>query len=286
MTQFIVMGYPAYAYTGGRAFDPSLPAIVFVHGAALDHSVWQWQSRYLAHHGHSVLAVDLPGHGRSPGLPRTSIDAMADWVAAFIEAANLACAAVVGHSMGSLVALETARRHAARVSRLALIAPAMPMAVGAPFLAAAHDDAPEAFDMETVWGHARSALIAGSAVPGTYLVGASRQLNARSRTGVQHTDLVACDTYRVPLDALRELKAPTLVIAGKRDQMTPFKAGRAVADAIPGSRFVAIDAGHAMMSEAPRETLFALRALIRTMCSTSTRMQPRRRSAIAPRPSR
>src|ERR1700738_1054483 len=109
--QFIVQGYPAYAYTGGRPFDPALPAIVFVHGAAFDHSVWQWQSRYLAHHGYSVLAVDLPAPGGSPGAARTSIEAMSDWVAALVESAGLEKAAVVGHSMGSLVALDTALRH-------------------------------------------------------------------------------------------------------------------------------------------------------------------------------
>ena len=87
--QFIVQNYPAYAYTGGRRYDPRLPAVVFIHGAALDHSVWQWQSRYLAHHGFSVLAVDLPAHGRSPGIARTSIEAMADWVALLIEAGGL-----------------------------------------------------------------------------------------------------------------------------------------------------------------------------------------------------
>ena len=73
---FIVQGYPAYAYTGGRPFDPALPALVFVHGAALDHSVWHYPARYLAHHGFGVLAVDLPGHGRSPGALRTSIEAL------------------------------------------------------------------------------------------------------------------------------------------------------------------------------------------------------------------
>ena len=150
--QFIVQGYPAYAYTGGRPFDAALPAIVFVHGAAFDHSVWQWQSRYFAHHGYSVLAVDLPGHGRSPGTVRTSIEALADWVAALLEAAGVERAAVVGHSMGSLVALETALRHPARVTRLALVGTSAPMAVGEPFIAAARDDSPAALDMETVWG--------------------------------------------------------------------------------------------------------------------------------------
>lgn len=262
MTQFIVMGYPAYAYTGGRPFDPSLPAVVLVHGAAFDHTVWQWQSRALAHHGFSVLAVDLPAHGRSPGIARTSIEAMAAWVDALIDAAGLARVALVGHSMGALVALETARRHPERVTKLALVGPAMPMAVGAGFLAAAKDDAPEGFDMEAVWGHARSAVLATSPVPGTYLLGASRRLNGRARAGVLHADLAACDAYRLPAQALREVRTPTLVVAGRRDQMTPFRAGKAVGEAIPGARLVALDAGHSMMSEAPRELLSALRAFL------------------------
>jgi pimeloyl-ACP methyl ester carboxylesterase len=261
--QFIVQGYPAYAYTGGRPFDPGLPAIVFVHGAAFDHSVWQWQSRYFAHHGYSVLAVDLPGHGRSPGGVRTRIGALADWVAALIESASLARAAVVGHSMGSLVALDTALRHADRVSKLALVGTSAPMPVGEPFIAAARDDSPVAFDMETVWGHSRNAILAQSPVPGISLMGASRQLNGRAHAGVLHADLQACHDYQPSIDALRSLRTPTLVLAGKRDQMTPFKAGQSVAAEIPGATLVTIDAGHSMMSEAPRETLDALRSFLR-----------------------
>ncbi len=253
MTQFIVQGYPAYAYTGGRNFDPALPAVVFIHGAALDHS---------AHHGHSVLAVDLPAHGRSPGQPRTTIEALADWVDAFIEAAALTQAAVVGHSMGSLVALETVLRHPRRVTKLALIGTAAPMPVGDAFLAAARDDSPAAFDMETVWGYARQSQLALSPVPGMSLMAASRQLNGRAKPGVQHADLQACNAYRPSLDAIRALKVPVLVVAGRRDQMTQLKAGKALAGEIPGARFVALDAGHSMMSEAPRETLDELRRFL------------------------
>ncbi|MGE5094953.1 MAG: alpha/beta fold hydrolase [Betaproteobacteria bacterium] len=262
MTQFIVMGYPAYAYTGGRPFESTRPTIVFVHGAAFDHTVWQWQSRYLAHHGYSVLAVDLPAHGRSPGLARTSIEAMAEWLEALVEAAGLTSVMLVGHSMGSLVTLEAARRHPERVAKLALVGTAVPMAVGPAFLAAAKDNAPEGFDMEAVWGHSRSAVLATSPVPGTYLLGASRRLNGRSRPGVLHADLAACDAYRPPAEALAQVKVPTLVVGGRRDQMTPLKAGRAVAGAIPGARFVALDAGHSMMNEAPRELLSALREFL------------------------
>jgi pimeloyl-ACP methyl ester carboxylesterase len=135
--------------------------------------------------------------------------------------------------------------------------------VGEAFLAAARDDSPAAFDMESVWGLARSAPVAQSPIPGTSLLGASRALNGRARPGVLHADLHAGNTYTAPPEALASLAMPTLVLAGRRDQMTPFRAGKAVADAIPGARLVALDAGHSMMSEAPRETLAALRDFLR-----------------------
>jgi pimeloyl-ACP methyl ester carboxylesterase len=257
--QLIAEGYPAYAYTGGVEPDLKLPAIVFVHGAAFDHSVWQWQSRYFAHHGRCVLAVDLPGHGRSPGLLRARVEDWARWLVAVLDAAGLAQAALVGHSMGSLVALQAALQAPKRVSRLALVGCAVPMAVGEAFLAAAREAPAVAFDMEATWGHARLSQLSASAVPGSTLLGASRGLNARSRPGALSAALEACNAYRPDPEALRALALPTLVVAGKRDQMTPFKAGRALASEIPGARLVALEAGHSMMSEAPRELLGALR---------------------------
>ena len=187
---------------------------------------------------------------------------MADWVAALVEAAGLERVDLVGHSMGSLVALDTALRHPARVRRLALVCTALPMAVGDPFLAAARDDAPEAFDMEAVWGHSRNVELATSAVPGATLLGASRHLMGRASRGVQAAGLAACHAYRADAAALGKLQVPTLVIAGSRDQMTPARAGEAVAKQIPGAKLVMLDAGHTMMSERPRETLAALKAFL------------------------
>ena len=260
--QFIVQGYPAYAYTGGRPFDPTLPAIVFIHGAAFDHSVWQWQSRYFAHHGHAVLAVDLPGHGRSPGTPRATIEEYAEWVAALLDAAALPQAALVGHSMGSLIALETALRHGPRVTKLALVGTSAPMPVSDAFIAAAREEPPVGLEMEAVWGHARHAQLASSPVPGASLLSASRRLNARSKAGALHAALEACNAYRADPEKLATLRVPTLVVAGKRDQMTQFKAGKATAAAIHDAQFVALDAGHSIMSEAPRELLAALRGFL------------------------
>ncbi len=260
--QFIAQGYPAFAYTGGRPFDATLPAIVFIHGAAFDHSVWQWQSRYLAHHGYTVLALDLPGHGRSPGSPRATIEEYAEWIAAALDAVGLPQAALVGHSMGSLVALETALRHGPRVTKLALVGTATPMPVSEGFLSAARDEPPVGLEMEAVWGHARQAQLATSPVPGSSLLSASRRLNARSRPGVLHAGLNACNAYRADAAKVAALKVPTLVVAGQRDQMTQMKVGKALADSIPGARFVTLDAGHSMMSEAPRELLVALRGFL------------------------
>lgn len=261
--QFIVQGYPAFAYTGGRPYEPRQPAVVLVHGAAFDHSVWQWQSRHLAHQGFTVLAPDLPGHGRSPGPLRKSIEEMAGWIAGLIEAAGLESAAVVGHSMGSLVALETALAHRGRVARLALVGTSAPMPVGDPFLAAARDDHPAAFDMEVTWGHARAVQLATSPVPGTTLLGASRALNGRANPGVLAADLAACHAYQPDAGKIRGLDLPTLVAVGRRDQMTPQKAGRALAAEIRGARLVVLDAGHSMMSEAPRELATALKDFLR-----------------------
>src|ERR1700760_227853 len=95
-----------FVATGGQDFDPALPTIVLLHGAGFDHSSWALQSRWFAHHGFGVLAPDLPGHGRSGGPLLSSVEAMADWTVALMEAAGTSSAKLIGHSMGSLVALE------------------------------------------------------------------------------------------------------------------------------------------------------------------------------------
>ncbi len=119
----------AYAYTGGQRFDPALPCVVFLHGALNDHSVWALLARWFAHHGHAVLAVDLQGHGRSAGAPPASVEAAADWMLGVLDAVGVRRAAWVGHSMGSLIALEAASRAPARADGLVMIGTAYPMKV-------------------------------------------------------------------------------------------------------------------------------------------------------------
>src|SRR4029453_3386386 len=132
-----VDGSEVYAYTGSRPFVGAQPTIVFVHGAAHDHSVWAWQSRYFAHHEYNVLAVDLPGHGRSGGDALPSVEAIADWIIALLDAADVERAALVGPPLGCLAGLGETWSHPARVESLALLGPAAPMTVSDELLAAA-----------------------------------------------------------------------------------------------------------------------------------------------------
>src|SRR5271168_734107 len=104
--QLSVNGVEAFLATGGKPFDKSLPAVVFLHGAGFDHTTWALHSRWFAHHGYGVLALDLPAHGRSSGAPLPAITDMADWTVALLDAAGVATARLVGHSMGSLISLE------------------------------------------------------------------------------------------------------------------------------------------------------------------------------------
>ena len=145
-----------FAYTGGKPFDAERPCVVFLHGAQHDHSVWILQSRYLAHHGYAVLALDLPGHGRSCGPAATSVEAIADRIAQPLSSLANPRLLLAGHSMGSLVALELAQRLAERIAGVALCATAFPMRVSDALLTATREDPPAAMDMINVWSHSAS----------------------------------------------------------------------------------------------------------------------------------
>lgn len=254
----------AYAYTGGKALDPKLPAVVFIHGGELDHSVWTLQSRYLAHHGYAVLAVDLPGHGRSGGAPLASIEAIADWIVALLDAARLESAALIGHSMGSLAALDCAARYPQRVDRIALIGAAFPMKVSPELLEATRSREPEAQRMINVWSHSGAAHYPGNPGPGFWVSGGNLRLMQRQKPGVLHADFAACDAYRAGFERARQVKCPSLFLLGRLDAMTPARAGRELAEAVANSVVKTLDgAGHNLMGEKPDEVLDALVEFLR-----------------------
>src|SRR5437899_7225490 len=238
--QLSVNGADVFVATGGRPFDPSLPAVVMLHGAGFDHSTWALHSRWFAHHGYSVLAPDLPAHGRSSGAPLPTIADMADWTAALLDAAGAAKARLVGHSMGSLIALETAARHPAKVSALGLIGTAATMTVGPDLLKAAEANDHSAVEMVSIWGLGFQAELGGSLAPGLWMHSGAQRVLEQCRPGVLFNDLAACNAYQGALAAAAQITVPTTFILGERDMMTPARAGKALAAAVPNARTVVL----------------------------------------------
>jgi len=256
---FTVDGKKAFAYTAAHAIDAAKPAVVFLHGAGLDHSWFGLQSRYFGYHGFSVLALDFPGHGRSEGPPLASVEALADWVARLLDAAGIERAALVGHSMGALTAIECAARHPARVERIALLGVAYPMKVSEAFLEAARRNDPAAFDMDTIWGHAPRVPLGGNPNPGMWMYGDTLARLARLRPGVLHAGLKACNDYAAGLESAAKIGCPVLLVLGNRDLMAPPRNAAGLVKAFRSSQTVLLPpSGHSLMAEAPDATLDAL----------------------------
>lgn len=261
--QTVINGRTTYAATGGRVHSASQPLAVFIHGAGFDHTAWALQSRWLAFRGWSVLAVDLPGHGRSAGPALDSIDGMAQWILNLVSVVGAEQVTLIGHSMGALIALEAAAQSPDRVQRLLLVGAAAAMPVHPDLLSAAQANSHDAIAMVNIWGHGFRAGLGGSAAPGLWMTGNGERILERAQPGVLHRDLSACNAYTGGLAAAAKVQANTLILAGERDQMTPLKGARQLAAAIPGARLITVPAaGHMLMTECPDEMLEAMRSLL------------------------
>ncbi|MEJ5990116.1 alpha/beta hydrolase [Ramlibacter sp. PS3R-8] len=262
--ELLVNGARTFIYTGGKPFDAAKPTVAFIHGVLNDHSVWILQSRYFAHHGWNVVAVDLPGHCRSAGDAPKSVEEAAGFMLALLDALKVERAALVGHSFGALVALETAARAPQRVTQLALVGIAYPMKVSAALLENSQHQPMKAIDMVNTFSHSMLAPPPSGLGPGTWLYGSSRALMRRvlasNRTvNVFHRGFVACDSYAGGDEAIDKVRCPVLFVLGKSDAMTPPKAAQGLQQKARDGRTVLVDGGHQMMSEAPDAVLFALR---------------------------
>ena len=247
-----VLGTPAHGDTGGAALDPGRPASVFIHGAMNDHTVWRPQVDALAHEGGNVLALDLTGHGRSAGPALDTVEAMADWVLAALDAAGIGAAALIGHSMGSLIALEASLRAPGRIKALALLGATVPMKVSDALLASARDDEAAAIEMVAQWSH----------VPDSPARAQSAELmRSMAGRGLLHTDLDACRRYANGEAAARAVQCPTLLVIGSKDKMTPPKSTALLTGALAHASVVQVEAGHQMMAEQPGAVTDALRQL-------------------------
>ena len=272
MMFFPVNGAPTYCYTGGKPFDADKPTVVFIHGVLNDHSVWILQSRYLAHHGFNVLAVDLPGHCRSGGEAPASVEEAADFIGALLDAAGVQKAALVGHSWGSLIALEAAARLKERVTNLVLVGTAFPMRVSPALIDASLHEPMKALTMVNVFSRSTLCAPPSALGPGTWVFGAGMALGRRvlasnPTVNVFHRGFVACDRYANGETAITQVTAPVLFLLGGVDQMTPPKAAQGLIgkarEAGKVVKVVTLPVGHHQMTETPDATLAALLGFLR-----------------------
>ena len=271
--KYTVNNAQAYCYTGGKPFDAAKPTVVFIHGVLHDHSVWILQSRYLANHGYNVLAVDLPGHCRSAGEAPSTVEEAADFVAALLDAAGVDKAALVGHSWGSLIALEAASRLKERVTHLVLVGTAYPMKVSPILIETSLNDPMKALNMINVFSRSTLAAPPSALGPGTWVFGASMALGKRvlasnPSVNVFHRGFVACDRYANCEQAISAITCPVLFVLGVQDQMTqPRAAQPLIAQARATgktAKVVSLPVGHHQMTETPDETLFAIRDFLKS----------------------
>jgi len=254
--QLKINGHEVFVANGNRDLDQEKPTVLFLHGTGQDHTIWVLPTRYFSRHDRNVLAVDLPGHGRSGGEALESIEAIADWAIQVLDTAGLSTAAVVGHSLGSLVAIAMAARHPQRVRAIALIGITVPMPVSELLLDNAKKDKHEAIEMLNFWGYSKSAQLGGNATPGNWMLGGGMRLMEKAGPGVIHTDLNACNKYIEGLEHASNVRCPALLILGERDMLTPVRSAMEVAAALPHAEKVVLEGcGHALLTEKPDPVL-------------------------------
>lgn len=253
-----INGMACHIATAGPAPARGTPTILLVHGAANDHAAWHDVMPHLAARGLSVLAPDLPGHGLSAGQPLSSVEAIADWLLALIDALQLEGTTLAGHSMGSLVAIEAAARGGSRIGRLALLGAAIPMPVSETLLSTARSTPDAACRMVALWSHTPTFFLNGSGGHGVWGPGKTLAVMRRN-SGTLATDLANCNNYGNGMEAAAAVACRTLLLLGKRDRMTPLRAAQPLQDALrQATRRELADCGHAMMVEQPQAVAAAL----------------------------
>lgn len=224
--------------------------LILVHGAGGNHTHWPAELRRLP--GFNVYGLDLPGHGRSPGIAYTNLSAYAEALCLFVETLGLDRVILIGHSMGGAIALLAAARQPGWLQRLAVIASGARLPVEAGLLEALAraqaDPSSYAAAVERI-----SQLAYGPTANSTLLRQGRRILEQLS-PALLYADYLACSQYDAS-GLVARIRAPTLVLAGGADQLTPPELGRELCRAIPNAQLMEVpNAGHMLVLERPHHT--------------------------------
>ena len=220
------------------------PPIVLIHGAGGTHLYWPSEVRRLP--GYRVLALDLPGHGKSGGRGYQSISSYTKAVVAWLEATHLHHAVFVGHSMGSAICLSLALDYPEYIKGLGLVGAAARLPVNPQILENAASPTTFFNAIEMVVGYAFSRQASPD------LVETAARRMAETRPSVLHGDFLACNAFDVTV-RVTEIHQPTVVICGEEDRMTPLRQSQFLATSLPDARLESIPlAGHMVMLEQPQ----------------------------------
>ena len=241
------------------------PAIVLIHGAGHDHHVWDEVATVLSGAGARTVAPDLPGHGASAGPALADVDAQARWLLRVIESLTLPRVCLVGHSMGSLVALAAAARGPEHCVGLVLVGCVAPMPVAPVLLDAARADLPSAHAMINKWSFGPVDILGEDRLVQLQARNLARM--ARQPAGALAIDLGACDAWRGGLAAAARVCCPALMICGERDRMTPPESATPLLDVLQGTpggaRLAQVPgAGHSLPDETPEAVSNAILAFV------------------------
>lgn len=264
-----VNGAEAFIDNHGQAIDPAQPTILWIPGAGMEGLVWSLQARHFAFNGYNSLSVTRPGHGQpgasscSDGPLNSTVEEEADWLVALLDALGLKSATVIGHSLGGLIAIDFAARHADRTDKVVLIASSPAIPVNPALVESARSQRQIADDLIAGWGHGKTGHFGGNQAIGGWMMGTGRMMLYRQADGVLHSDLAMCAAYASGEERAAAITAETLILLADKDRMTPLKAGRKLAELIPESEMMIIEnCGHAIPGEEPDITLSAIKEFL------------------------
>ncbi|MBI5582327.1 MAG: alpha/beta hydrolase [Deltaproteobacteria bacterium] len=239
--------------TGEKGILPDRPTLVLFHGAGGSSQTFLQQLRPLDR-VMNVLAVDLPGHGATPGPGRDVISAYADWVEEAFSSFSVPVFFLGGHSMGGAIAQELALRSWPRIRGLILIATGAELRVSAKIIAGLAKEPEPTLAQINKW------CFSPEADP--QLLRQSLELLQQTPIQVIYNDFQACNRFDRSENALT-ITLPTLILVGERDVMTPPAFAEALQKQILHSKLVQVPgAGHLVMLEKPKEVNQAIEAFI------------------------
>lgn len=225
--------------------------LIAVHGAGGISRHWGYQLSGLADLTH-VVALDLPGHGRSTGGTHTTVAEGAQRVRALLDALAVERAVLMGHSMGGAIVQTLALHDPERVAGLVLVGTGARLRVHPTILSGIIDDWEATTTLVTAWSYAPEQSPA-------VLAQATAALRA-TPPAVLHADYSACDRFDL-IAEIGRINIPALIIVGAQDQMTPLKYAEFLARTLPHTQLVVVPrAGHSVMIEQPQMVNAAIRA--------------------------